>query len=227
MLLNPFRFGGGGGGGGAIAIGNHTKGRSAGTSLTCDAAISTPAGATLYSWVIWEAGQNISGSGTLTDVAGNALTLRGTEQNQGGSKKALYVCENALGHAANNITATFGGASFGSIFFGAIVNAAATSVDVNVAGEAGAALAIASGTLAQADELVLFCIGSDSGASTVTYSETGGPTLTLIDSETDGVNYYTGAVFAKVVASTASTSMTLSTNGGGTHAGRVVSVRQA
>ena len=192
----------------AIALGNHTKGRSSGSSVTGDTTISTAAGSTLCAFVTMDPGASVSGS--VVDVAGNTLAQVGTTQTiVGGAamKCALYAKQNAAASAVNNVTVNFTAAAFPSLFFFEITGAATASLDVVVqTAGGGSPVTIATGTLAQAAEMVVMCVASENSAATGDYTESGGATLTRIDQEPDGINYWTGAAFCKVVASTTTTS---------------------
>lgn len=209
-----------------IALGNHTKGRSAGSSVTGDAAINTPAGSTNYVVVVFDPSASVSGA--ITDVAGNTYTQADITRAapSTGQKIAIYLKQNAAGSASNNVTVNFSVAAFPSLFFGAITGVPASSLDVQTGGTAASAtIGVATGTLAQAAELVLMAVTTD-GGGTVTYSESGGPTLTSIDQEQDGANYWTGAIFYKVVSATTTTTPTVVASAGGASAAVLVTLME-
>lgn len=185
----------------AAALGNHTKGRSGGSSVTGDATISTPAGATLYVGLSFDAGASVSGA--INDVAGNTFTLVGSTQTGNGNKEALYVCENALGSAVNNVTVNFSASAFPSLFFGALLNVAAASLEgSSVTTGTAFPYTASTGTLSQADEIILYMLGTSSGANPSTF--TFGSGFTKIDEETDASQYWTGAIGYLVVSATTS-----------------------
>lgn len=186
----------------AAALGNHTKGRSGTSSVTGDATISTPAGATVYAGLSFDAAASVSGS--IVDVAGNTLSLVGSTQTGNGNKEALYVCENApFGSAVNNVIVNFSAAAFPSLFFGALLNVAAASLEnSSVTTGTGFPYTASTGVMSQADMIILYMLGTSTGVNPSTF--TFGNGFAKIDEETDASQYWTGAIGYLVVASTAS-----------------------
>jgi hypothetical protein len=158
---------------------------------------------------------------TVTSVASNlgGTYLLAAEINAAGSKKAVYVCENAPGGATHTFTVTFSAAAFATVHAIEITGSSANPArDITLtASDASSPWTITSGTLGSSAQVILTLIGHD-GGSGATYSSSN---TTILSQEPDGGNYWTSAVSKLVVASNASVTPSF-TAAGGTNAGLVL-----
>lgn len=194
----------------SIAAGQHAS--AGGTSPTTGAVTTQVSGSTFIIYVGTATGNTI---GTPTDSKSNTYTPLGSEQAVG----ALNICrvfvkENGTGGSGH--TASSGAGAFTSIIFLEITGAATASYDSGSLAQADDTTSpyqVTSGTLAQAAELLIAAICSDSIVGGSTFSESTGFTIQEQDAAGDvGANM---ALATKVVASTSAVTPSFTNLSGG------------
>lgn len=177
----------------------------------------TAAGTTSVSGSTFVVPISFISSGSITSVfdnKGNTFSIIGSVVSSGGQSKAMYRCENGAGGAGHAVTVDFGGSSFGSAYLIEVTGAAAASFDQTAnAADGSSPYDVTLPPLAQADEVVISIVGSESGG-TVTYSSSN---TTIIGSETDGNSYFTSAVSKAIRSSTDIFTPSFTSDGSGTH----------
>lgn len=160
----------------------------------------------------FDPGANESGA---ADNKGNSFVLRGAPVNYGStSRVACYTCENGTGGSGHTFTFNASTTAYPYVFAFEILGANASSaIDVIQVGTDGnSPFVIASGTLAQANELLIAGLGTNSGNDPATC--TPGAGWTLVQEGTDGINQWTGAVVYQIVSSVSSVSTAATQLGG-------------
>ena len=196
----------------AVLIG--TRNQNATATVTTGAGTTT-AGTPKLVCFAYDAGVTVS---SVTSSAGGTYSLV-LEVNAAGSKKAIYLCENAPGGASNTFTVNFSAAAFATVHAIEITGSSANPAkDVSVsASDASSPWTITSGTLGSADQVIITLIGTD-GGSGATYSSSN---TTILSQEPDGGNYWTSAVSKLVVSATTSVTPSF-TAAAGTSSGLVL-----
>lgn len=188
-----------------IAAGVSAVANSASNTVTTGAVTSSASGSTFVIGVSFDAGTTVS---TVGDSKSNSYTLAGTTITNGGQKIALYYSQNGTGGSSHTATVTFSGTAYPSLFFLEITGAATASFDVtgSATGDSTSPFGdgASTGTLSQANELIVSLIGSTNADTAITYTAGGG--FTRAQQTIDGGNYWTGAIGYLVVSSTASVS---------------------
>lgn len=171
--------------------------------------------------------------GTVSDSVGNTYTQIGSTGYFAGNFDAIafYLCESGTGNASHTATMTFSAAPFGAeIALIAVTGAAATALDAHNLGTTtgsapGASIAVTTGVLAQAAEVLVSMGMWDTDGTNVTgWSST---LQSILESQTGaggGAGVPTcGATGKLVVASTSSISIDLIPSGvsAGTHDGGI------
>lgn len=184
----------------AIALGSHAVNHttSAATSLSTSGVSTTASGSTFVIGVRGGGG-NLTG---VTDNKSNSYTQIGTTQIFN-SYTSLWYCSNGNGGAGHTATANYSASGTHIIFFAEITGAAASSFDQYAEeGEgSGQPHAVTTGTLSQADELVISLYGNGSTVTNEVYvCSTGYTDIDQVGDATDGSPL--GALAYKIVAST-------------------------
>lgn len=169
-----------------------------GTTITTTAG-ATSTGDTLVAVVSYDPGKTIS---SIADTAGNTYTLAAEVVNS--EKLALYYCQNAAGNASNVLTVTMSGTdSFGVAHLIKITGAATASYDSGSLtannSDTTSPFTITSGTLAQADSVVIAACAANRDAPAGSYASSN---FTVLSEEPDVPSWWTSCVSKLVVAST-------------------------
>lgn len=174
---------------------------------------SVTTGDTLVAIISYDPGVTIS---SLSDTASNTYTL--TQNNTGGNGYiAMYRCENATGNASNVLTVNFSGAAYPVAHLIKVTDAETASYDSGSLASASPTAVpweVTSGTLDQADSVLITCSEANRNGGTGSYSI--GGSFTLLSEEPDANNYWTSAVAKLVVSSTSAVTASWSKTGEGT-----------
>lgn len=212
-----------------------SRGNSAGTSATTGAGTTAASGSTFLvalSYGIASQGNPLS----VVDNKGNTFTLISGSRFAGGSSNSAavewWITENGVGGAGHTATVTFSGGEATTIRLFEVTGATAPGVDA-ITGRASVTtddLIIpvpATGSFAQADELIMAVVGNAVGGG-ITYSDSTG-TFTKLDEEGDGNSWWTSAVFSRIISSTAAITTGFADNvgTGAFQYGSVVSIKQS
>lgn len=191
------------------------------------ASMSTTAGRPLFLSVNYDDGMTIT---ALTDSKGNVLgagandwKLLGSIGSSGGSKWDVYAIWGGAGGAGHSVRVDFSGSAYPVAYFGEISGAltGATPFDVFVTdGSGGSPDTFGTGTLAQADNLLL----SGCGGSGITF--TVAPPFTIFDDELSQ-DYWTCAIAAGNVTSTANQNVVWIWTGPGEEAKWLLAIKSA
>ena len=163
---------------------------------------------------------------TPSDSKSNTWTIIGAVVT-GIGKTVWYKSENWTGGASHTATMTFAANAFPTLHLIEVTGAATTTPqDINVSGVPTASpYTISSGTLAQANEVLIASLEQNVG-SAGNYSSSN---FTILSDEPDVVNFWTSGVGKLVVASTSSVtpSFTRANSTNGNSGMRVVSFKEA
>jgi hypothetical protein len=190
----------------AIAVGQTSKGSTAGGTSQATAAVTTQvSGSCFVVGIVWEAAQSFT---SIVDSKGNTYVQIDTEITYTGfANMRLYYCENGVGGASHTATATIGGAALITVLFLEITGGATTGILDQHArrNDTASPFTLAAGlTTTQAAELLLSFFADDSGNNPVTYAETGmgSSTIQTGASETNGAGRLAAAFATSIKAST-------------------------
>jgi len=169
------------------------------TSSVTTAGGTTTTGSTFVISASFDPGANIS---SVTDSKGNTYTQVVTPQTtSSGSKLAMYYCANGTGGASHTATVNYSATAYSVVYLVEVTGAASASFDVTAKTvDTSSPFTVSTGTLAQADEVVITAVANDDGSS-VNYTSSN---TTIIGENNDTANYWTGAISKQVVASTSS-----------------------
>lgn len=178
-----------------------TRGTSATATVATGSGASTGgANSTGFLVISHDPGTTIS---SATDNKGNTWTLLSSVT--GVAKLARYICVGMIGGAGHVVTATFSATAFATIHAfeiigsaGAISRDAAASVATTNTQAAGGTWTATSGTLAQANSLVIAGLEQNNG----TVGAYAFSPQTLLSQEPDTANFWTSGVGSQVVAAT-------------------------
>ncbi len=195
------------------------RGTSTSNTVTTTAGTSTGGAGTIFYLVVsFDPGVTIS---TVSDSKGNTYSIIGSVVS-GGANIARYKCEGGSGGGSHTATVTFSGTAYPTLHLIEISDAAAVSpLDVSATGTDSATPydSVSTGSLAQADEVVIASIEQNFGAPG-NYSETTG--FTVLSQEPDVSNFWTSCVAALVVASTGSVTPSFTRTGNNPGAARTI-----
>jgi len=175
-----------------------TRGTTTTATVTTTAGTSTGGSGTIFQiFVSFDPGVTIS---SVTDSKSNTYSLVGTVVT-GRGKLARYRCVGGTGGASHTATVNFSGNAFAVAHLVEVTGAAtSTPGDISTSAvDTTSPYTISSGTLAQAAEVVIAAIESNTGVNGA-YSESTG--FTILSQESDFNNFWTSAVASLVVAST-------------------------
>lgn len=194
----------------AVLVG--ARGTSASNTVSTTAG-SVTTGDALVAIVSYDPGVTIS---SISDTAGNTYTLR--QANTGGfAHMSVYSVDNATGHANNVLTVNFSGTAFPVAHLIKVTDAATACYDSGSLASGSPTTipwTLTSGTLAQADSVVITCTEANRNGGTGAYAI--GGSWTLLSEEPDVNNFWTSAVAKLVVASTSAVTPSWSKTGEGT-----------
>lgn len=179
-----------------------TRGTSATNTVTTGSGTSTASGSKFAIGCSWDLAANIS---TVTDSKSNTYAAQGTTQTVDGNHKIQwYACTGTCtGGASHTATVTFSATAFPTCHLVEITGAATSSpIDktVNGTNTTSPYASAATGTLAQANEVVLSLCAANAGSDgAYAFSN-----MTLLSSEPAVSSFWTSGVGKQVVASTAS-----------------------
>ena len=160
-----------------------------------------------YLVVSYDPGVTVS---TVGDSKSNTYSLVGSVVT-GRGRLARYRCIGGTGGASHTATITFSGNSFAVLSLVEVTGADASPADISTSVvDTTSPYTLASGALAQANEVVLAAIESNTGDNGA-YSESSG--FTILSQESDMGNFWTHAVASKVVASTSSVTASFTRSG--------------
>lgn len=191
----------------AVLIG---AGTSSGSSATTASGTSTGGSGNVgVIFFAYDPGTTIS---TVADSKGNTWTQQWNITGSGNGRLACYTSANWTGGASHTATVTLSGTAFPTVALVEVTGLLSSgAVDVLVSGAvAGSAntpvsgtsrFQRASGTLGQADEVILYCLEANTIGANNDYTS---PDLTVLYSNPDLVNFWTLGVGKIVVSSTAS-----------------------
>ena len=166
-----------------------------GTGNATTSAGSVTTGDTTIIIVCSEAATNVA---SVQDSVGNTYTEIDTAQTDGnGGHIRMWRCQNATGNAA--MTATANTFRDGEVYLVKATNVTTTSFDVTTKGsDAATPYTLASGTLGQADEVIITaCMANAASGASYASSNT-----TIIGQQPDWSLYYTSGISKLVVAAT-------------------------
>ena len=200
----------------AITVPNVVKVTGSGVTTVTTSGVTTTTGSTFVAWTTADDGVTINAP---TDSKSNSYgTAKVTVSTGGGSsKQTVYVKENGTGGSGHTLTFTFGAGTYPTCFFIECAGAATASYDsgslTSGASGAGSPFNRNSGGQAQAANAILTFIATDAGGS-LTYANSG----YTVSQESDGNNYWTGAIGRQIVSQTSAvtSSWTVSASNGGT-----------
>ena len=180
----------------AISIGVSAKGRTvSGAGITSSSVTSAASGSAFVLAVIYDASVTFTSVG---DSKSNVYTQIGTTQSYGTSGRArLYYKENGVGGASHTFSLVTSGSGACTIFGIEILGGALSGILDQSSNRADTAspFTLAAGlTTTQANEALLTFLAGDSGSNPSTHAETGLGSSTVQIQETDGTQFYTGAV---------------------------------
>jgi hypothetical protein len=170
------------------------------TSLTTGSITTLSSGSTFVVSNNSEGGR----ANTPTDSKSNGYTATRAEATSGsGGGCRLWYKENGTGGSSHTATVTYSGSSLPSITLTELTGVDPASFDsgsANGGNDNGSPYTITSGTLAQADSIVLCLLGSDTGSNPGTLAESTG--FTIYASGLNGAVYWVSGMAYKVVSAT-------------------------
>lgn len=201
----------------AVLVGTGHQSTS-GASTTTASGTTAASGSTFVAVYSWGGG---SAPTSVTDNKGNTYTQRGAMMDNygGGMRSMAFVKEDGAGGSGHTVTvAVSAGATDSTLRLIEITGALAASLDLYPDGthDTATPYVASSGTLGQADELVLSCCATDTSANPTVYACTD---FTLISTEVNSALYWGNGIAKKVVSAT--TSVTASWTSSGATAGYV------
>lgn len=202
----------------AVLVG---KTSAAGSSLASSSGTTTT-GSTFIIGLSYDAGATRN---TLVDSKSNSYTQCGTTLTNSGAKLELWRCANGTGGASHTATATFNTNAFGTIYLIEVTGAATASFDLTTQGtDAASPYTISTGTLAQANNVIITIIGNGDGTNPMNYASSN---TTILSQEGDGSNFWTSAISKLVVSSTSSATPSFTSAAAVTHALITVVIKDA
>lgn len=195
----------------AITVPNTVKVTGAGVTTVTTSGVTTTTGSTFVVSSTAAAGVTVN---KPTDSKSNDYgTAKSDQTNTGSGRLAVWVKENGAGGASHTFTVTYSAATDPAVIIKECAGAATASYDAGSLAQAartnGVYTAGPTGTLAQANNVVLSFVASDAGG-TLTYA--GPPNITQ---ETDGNTYWTQATGHSFVTSTAAVTHSWTVSGSG------------
>lgn len=173
-----------------------------GTGTTSTASVvtaggTTTTGSTFVVGFSFDPGATVS---SVTDSKSNTYTQIGSVQTtSGGSKCALYRCENGTGGASHTATVNFSANAFSVAWLVEVTGAAAASFDVTAQiDDTSSPFTVTTPTLNQAAECVICLASNDDGSSAVYTSSN----TTILGQNNNTASFWTSAISKLVVAST-------------------------
>ena len=192
-----------------IAVGATSKGHSNSSSSLATTGVTTQASGSIFVVaVIWGATATFT---SITDSKSNTYTQIGTEISNGSTganyRARLYYKENGTGGSSHTATINLSTAEVVTILFAEITGALTSSALDQSDGrrDTSSPFTLAAGlSTAQADELLLSFLGGVSGSNPATHAESGLGSSTVQSGaeETDGSQFWTGAIATAVKSST-------------------------
>ena len=184
----------------AVLVGTH--GATTSNTVTTGSGTSSVSGSTFLIGVSWDATTSIS---SVSDSKSNTYTAVGTPQNDGGAGSGgnhqFYVCENGTGGTSHTATVNFSGTAYPTAHLIEITGAATPVQDIAVqTQDAGTPFTVSTGTLAQANEVIVALCGANIGSAGAYASSN----FTILSQENDVSQYWGSAVASLVVSSTSS-----------------------
>lgn len=184
----------------AVLVGTH--GATTSNTVTTGSGTSSVSGSTFLIGVSWDATTSIS---SVSDSKSNTYTAVGTPQNDGGAGSGgnhqFYVCENGTGGTSHTATVNFSGTAYPTAHLIEITGAATPVQDIAVqTQDAGTPFTASTGTLAQANEVIVALCGANIGSAGAYASSN----FTILSQENDVSQYWGSAVASLVVSSTSS-----------------------
>jgi hypothetical protein len=194
------------------------KGTTSTTTLSTASGTTAASGSTFVYLVSFDATTTAS---TPTDNKSNTYVQKSTTLTTGnGDRCAMWVCENGAGGSGHILSQTFTANPSAAGHLIEITGATTTPTDIALTGtDTSTPFTISTGTLAQAAEVVIaLCMSNQGVSATNTYSSSN---TTILSQESNGATFWTSAVSAQVVASTASFTPSF-TDTAGTAAGLLI-----
>lgn len=209
----------------AVRASTKKSANSVGTGGTTTPGITTVTGDTLVVQV-----DDPNTSITVEDNKGNTFTENGSSQEATPNINRIrhFRCENANGGASHTVTVKWtSGSGDPSIFFLALSGCATSSYDSGSlanATDGSSPFTVTSGTLAQADSIVIggICSGETSHTS---YSNSSG--FTREQEETNDGSFWPGAIFSKVVSATTGVALSVTNSGAANTALKIAAYKAA
>jgi len=193
----------------AIAVGATSKGHSTSSSALATTGVTTQAsGSVFVAAVIFGATATFT---SIVDSKSNTYTQIGTEISNGSTganyKARLYYVENGTGGSSHTATVNLNTAEVVTILFAEITGALTSGALDQSDGrrDTTSPFGLAAGlTTVQANELLLSFLGGVSGNNPATHAETclGSSTIQSGAEETDGSQFWTGAIATAIKSST-------------------------
>lgn len=205
-----------------------TRGTSSSNTVTTTAGTST-GGSGNHGLIVvsYDPGQTIS---TVSDSKSNTWTIIGSVQSDASEgRMAIYRSYDWTGGASHTATVTFSGTAFPTLHLIEITGAdSASPLDIDVPEtDTAQPCSAATGTLAQADEVVIVAGCCNEIAGDGAYTST---SATILSSESAVSSFWTSGVAKVVVASTTTTNQDIRRNAPTTSGGghiRLVSFKQS
>jgi hypothetical protein len=149
-------------------------------------------------------------------AARRPLVADRTDRSANGAKKELFYCQNGTGGSGHTASAAFNTNSFGTIYLIELTGVTTTSFDLTTQGtDATSTFGVATGTLSQANEVIITLIGNGDSNNPMNYASSN---MTELAEEGDGSNFWTSAIYKQVVAATTSFTPAITSASSGTHA---------
>lgn len=171
------------------------------TTATTPGVTTTASGSSFYVGILTGASETIS---SVTDSKSNGYSAVGSALTYNGAalKMIMYKAENGTGGASHTVSVTIGATNFLTVFFLEVTAAGAGGEDtaVRASGEdTSSPFTVTSGTLSQANEVLIVLGGTDSTTVSALAESTG---FTIAQSVLTGTSDAAGFIAAKVVSST-------------------------
>jgi hypothetical protein len=183
------------------------------TSITTGSGTSSASGST---FVVCASYDPLSTLDTVTDSKSNTYTQIGSVVS-GRGQLSMWYSANATGGASHTASVAFFGDPYAVVYLIEITGASTTPLDVAASGTASVEpYTLATGTLAQANEIIIAMCEWNWNGPTTTYSSSN---MTIIDQESDSFSWWSSCVAKLVVSSTSSVAPSFTTNFGDDTAG--------
>lgn len=198
----------------AAALANLVKVTGSATTSVTSGSVTTAATGSTFFISISESSSHTFNT-PPTDSKSNTYTQLGTTQSSGGDALSIWKKENGAGGASHTVTIAWATAADPAVFFGEVSGVLAASIDTGsrVQGsDASSPYTVTSGTLAQADELVVCFVSTDSFTNPAVFAESSGFTIA---GKEESNSFWVQAVGTKSVLATTALTPSWTNTGAG------------